>query len=128
MLKKSINIKIAESEIEWQKYKYGKIGVRESMGLLYVALKRRLKIVHKSGTTTKNVATYYYYRNMFIFSREIYKIGTGQLALFYFFRYILYSLRIIKRAILGKEPIGKMKQLWCAYIDGVRDIRGKLEM
>ena len=44
MLKKSINIKIAESEIEWQKYKYGKIGVRESMGLLYVALKRRLKI------------------------------------------------------------------------------------
>ena len=87
-----------------------------------------ITIVHKSGTTTKDVATYYYYRNMFIFSREIYKIGTGQLALFYFFRYILYSLRIIKRAILGKEPIGKMKQLWCAYIDGVRDIRGKLEM
>ncbi len=84
-----------------------------------------ITIVHKEGTTTKKIANYYYHRNMFIFAREIYKTGSFQLAVFYFFRYIIYSIRIIKTAESNKESVQKLKQIWYAYFDGIRDVRGK---
>lgn len=85
-------------------------------------------ILHKSGVTTKNVADYYYNRNMFIFSREIYNTNTLKLALFYFFRYVLQSLRILKNERAGKVASRKFKQIWLAYFDGVKDVRGKKQL
>ena len=85
----------------------------------------KVTIVHKMGATTKNTAVYYYHRNMFIFSREMYHTGSIPLACFYFFRFILYSLRIMKREAGSGEMSVKLKQLWRAYFDGIRDIRGK---
>ncbi len=85
----------------------------------------RITIVHKEAATTKNIANYYYHRNMFIFSREIYKTKSFQLAVFYFFRYVLHSIRIIKTEKSKEELIRKLKQIWYAYFDGVRDVRGK---
>lgn len=82
-------------------------------------------IVHKAGTTTKGVAHYYYNRNMFILAREIYKTSGFQLAFFYFFRYIINSIRLIKKEGTAKEKMRRIKQIWCAYVDGVRDVRGK---
>ncbi len=84
-----------------------------------------ISIVHKEAATTKKIADYYYHRNMFIFSREIYKTGSFQLALFYFFRYILNSIKIIKTEKSNKELVRKLKQIWYAYFDGIRDVRGK---
>lgn len=86
----------------------------------------KITVVHKMGTTTKDVAYYYYYRNMFILSREIYKTGSLDLALFYIFRFMLYSLGIIKRTETYSKRIIRLKQLWRAYSDGVKDIRGKI--
>ncbi|MCR4585627.1 MAG: hypothetical protein K5686_07875, partial [Lachnospiraceae bacterium] len=94
---------------------------KEGLKIVYYP---EVTIVHKAGVTTKNVAVYYYHRNMFILSREIYKTGSFELAAFYFPRFLVYSLRIIKKAGSGKEKRRKLKQLWHAYIDGVRDIRG----
>ncbi len=88
----------------------------------------QITVVHKMGTTTKSIAYYYYYRNMFIFSREIYKTGSLELALFYIFRFMLYSLGIIKRTAPSKEMAVRLKLLWRAYGDGVRDIRGKIRI
>ena len=94
---------------------------KEGLKIVYYP---KVTIVHKAGVTTKNVAVYYYHRNMFILSREIYKTGNFELAAFYFPRFLVYSLRIIKKTGTGKEKRRKLKQLWHAYIDGVRDIRG----
>lgn len=87
----------------------------------------RVTIVHKAAATTKNIAVYYYHRNMFIFSRELYKTGTFHLAAHYFPRFIVYSLRMIKRSGSGKEMRKKLKQLWHAYTDGVSDVRGRID-
>ncbi|MBR5376580.1 MAG: glycosyltransferase family 2 protein [Lachnospiraceae bacterium] len=86
----------------------------------------KITVVHKAGTTTKSVADYYYYRNMFVFSREIYGTGSLELALFYFFRFMLYSFGIIKGTASLSEKNGRLKRLWRAYYDGVRDIRGRI--
>lgn len=85
-------------------------------------------VVHKTGATTKNVADYYYYRNSFILSREIYKCGGAELALFYIFRFIRYSLGIIRRKAPLSEKTVRLKRLWSAYYDGVRDVRGKVSV
>ena len=82
-------------------------------------------VVHKTGATTKNVAEYYYYRNSFILSREIYKCKRAELALFYIFRFIHYSLGIVRRKAPLSEKTVRLKRLWSAYLDGVRDVRGK---
>ncbi len=85
-------------------------------------------VVHKSGATTKDVAHYYYHRNMFIFAREIYGISSFRLAVFYFLRYVLTSTRILFKNEKQKEKIKTLKQIWLAYFDGVRDIRGKRDI
>ena len=82
-------------------------------------------VVHKTGATTKNVAEYYYYRNSFILSREIYKCKRAELALFYIFRCIHYSLGIVRRKAPLSEKTVRLRRLWNAYYDGVRDVRGK---
>ncbi|MBO5551397.1 MAG: glycosyltransferase family 2 protein [Lachnospiraceae bacterium] len=82
-------------------------------------------VVHKTGATTKNVAEYYYYRNSFILSREIYKCKRAELALFYIFKFIHYSLGIVRRKAPLSEKTVRLKRLWSAYLDGVRDVRGK---
>ncbi|MCR4891499.1 MAG: glycosyltransferase family 2 protein [Lachnospiraceae bacterium] len=85
-------------------------------------------VVHRMGTTTKSVADYYYYRNMFILSRENYHIGSLELALFYLFRFLRYSLGIIKGRGPFREKPGRLRLLWRAYCDGVRDVRGKIRI
>lgn len=82
-------------------------------------------VIHKAGTTTKKVADYYYHRNMFIFSREIYGRGNFELAVVNLFRFMRYSLGIICKKMPGRKKGGRLKMIWRAYIDGVRDIRGK---
>ena len=86
----------------------------------------KVTVVHKTGATTKDVAEYYYYRNCFILSREIYKCKSAELALFYIFRFICYSLGIMRRKAPLSEKTERLKRLWNAYFDGVRDVRGKM--
>lgn len=88
----------------------------------------KVTVVHKTGATTKNVAEYYYYRNSFILSREIYKCKRAELALFYIFRFIRYSLDIVRRKATLSEKTVRLRRLWNAYYDGVRDVRGKVSV
>ena len=94
----------------------------ESVKIVYYP---QITVVHKMAATTKNVAYYYYYRNMFVFSREIYKTGSFELALFYILRFMWYSLGIIKGIGPFSEKVRKLQLIWRAYYDGVKDIRGK---
>ena len=82
-------------------------------------------VLHKEGTTTKNVADYYYHRNMFLLSREIYGTGSTELAWFYLPGFIRCSLGIMKNETHRSRKALRLRQLWRAYRDGVRDIRGK---
>ena len=86
----------------------------------------KVTVVHKGGTTTKSVADYYYNRNMFIFSREIHKTGSVELAAFYLFRFMICSLGMIRKKGPMSEKAGRLKRLWRGYVDGVRDIRGRV--
>lgn len=82
-------------------------------------------IVHKSASTTRNVSNYYYHRNMFIFARENFKLGSLYLAFFYFPRFIFLSIKMICSDSAVNEKSRNIKQLWCAFFDGVRNVRGK---
>ena len=81
-------------------------------------------IVHRSSATTAGISDYYTSRNKFILAREIYGTKGAVLAVFHFFRSIVYSLRVIAESADNRRY--RLYLVWKGYLDGVKDVRGRI--